>query len=82
MQPPSAGLQTSPPPVVTVLQPPTEPPPAMEIPKLLMPPADMSQTEEEVTHSLSQNEAFMQHLQQVRHKEELNALRDYSLMLF
>ncbi|XP_074548197.1 BRD4-interacting chromatin-remodeling complex-associated protein isoform X2 [Halichoeres trimaculatus] len=64
VQPPSAGLQTSPPPVVTVLQPPPEPPPAVEIPKLLMPPADMSQTEEEATHSLSQNEAFMQHLQQ------------------
>ncbi|CAJ1074709.1 BRD4-interacting chromatin-remodeling complex-associated protein [Xyrichtys novacula] len=77
VQPPSAGLQSSPPPppppppppVVTVLQPPPEPPlapdPAVEIPKLLISPADMSQTEEEeAAHSLSQNEAFMQHLQQ------------------
>ncbi|XP_044023443.1 BRD4-interacting chromatin-remodeling complex-associated protein isoform X2 [Siniperca chuatsi] len=64
----SAGLQSSSPPVVTVLQPPPEPPlapdPAVEIPKLLMPPADMTQVVEEVTHSMSQNEAFMQHLQQ------------------
>ncbi|KAM6968447.1 LOW QUALITY PROTEIN: BRD4-interacting chromatin-remodeling complex-associated protein [Tautogolabrus adspersus] len=70
VQPPSAGLQTSPPPppVVTFLQPPPEPPlapdPAVEIPKLLIPPADMSQTVEEATQSMSQNEAFMQHLQQ------------------
>ncbi|TKS87153.1 BRD4-interacting chromatin-remodeling complex-associated protein [Collichthys lucidus] len=67
----SAGLQSSSPPVVTVLQPPPPPPepplapdPAVEIPKLLMPPADMTQVVEEVTHSMSQNEAFMQHLQQ------------------
>ncbi|XP_042356550.1 BRD4-interacting chromatin-remodeling complex-associated protein [Plectropomus leopardus] len=64
----SAGLQSSSPPVVTVLQPPPEPPlapdPAVEIPKLLMPPADMTQVVEEVTQSMSQNEAFMQHLQQ------------------
>uniref|UniRef100_UPI0037E72CE4 BRD4-interacting chromatin-remodeling complex-associated protein n=1 Tax=Semicossyphus pulcher TaxID=241346 RepID=UPI0037E72CE4 len=68
VQQPSAGLQSSHPPVVTVLQPPPEPPlvpdPAVEIPKLLMPPADMNQAVEEATHSLSQNEAFMQHLQQ------------------
>ncbi|XP_035529537.1 BRD4-interacting chromatin-remodeling complex-associated protein [Morone saxatilis] len=68
VQPTSAGLQSSSPPVVTVLQPPPEPPlvpdPAVEIPKLLMPPADMTQVVEEVTHSMSQNEAFMQHLQQ------------------
>lgn len=66
----SAGLEASSPPVVTVLQPPPEPPlapePAVEIPKLLMPPADVTQVVEEVTRSLSQNEAFMQHLQQVR----------------
>ncbi|XP_045918203.1 BRD4-interacting chromatin-remodeling complex-associated protein [Micropterus dolomieu] len=68
VQPTSSGLQSSSPPVVTVLQPPPEPPlvpdPAVEIPKLLMPPADMTQVVEEVTHSMSQNEAFMQHLQQ------------------
>ncbi|XP_041669143.1 BRD4-interacting chromatin-remodeling complex-associated protein [Cheilinus undulatus] len=79
VQPPSTGLQPSPtppppppappaPPVVTVLQPPPEPPlapdPAVEIPKLLIPPAEMSQTVEEATQSLSPNEAFMHHLQQ------------------
>ncbi|XP_041827710.1 BRD4-interacting chromatin-remodeling complex-associated protein isoform X2 [Melanotaenia boesemani] len=68
VQPTSAGLQSSPPPVVTVLQAPAEPPltpdPAVEMPKLLMPPADLNQTVEEVTHSMSQNQAFMQHLQQ------------------
>ncbi|KAM9341442.1 BRD4-interacting chromatin-remodeling complex-associated protein [Symphorus nematophorus] len=68
VQPTPAGLQSSSPPVVTVLQPPPEPPlapdPAVEIPKLLMPPADMTQVVEEVTQSMSQNEAFMQHLQQ------------------
>lgn len=68
---PPAGLQASPPPpVVTVLQPPPEPPlapdPAVEIPKLLMPSADMSQVVEEVAHSMSQNPSFIQHLQQVR----------------
>ena len=31
-----------------------------------MPPADMTQVVEDVTHSMSQNEAFMHHLQQVR----------------
>lgn len=70
VQPTAAGLQSSSPPVVTVLQPPPEPPlapdPAVEMPKLLMPPADMTQVVEEVTHSMSQNQAFMQHLQQVR----------------
>lgn len=71
VQPTAAGLQSSSsPPVVTVLQPPPEPAPTpelvVEMPKLLMPPADMTQVVEEVTHSLSQNQAFMQHLQQVR----------------
>lgn len=70
VQPTSAGLRATSPPVVTVLQPHPEPPlapdPAVEMPKLLMPPADMTQVVEEVAHSLSQNQAFMQHLQQVR----------------
>lgn len=70
VQPTTAGLQSSSPPVVTVLQPPPEPSlapdPAVEMPKLLMPPADMTQVVEEVTQSISQNQAFMQHLQQVR----------------
>ncbi|XP_028252004.1 BRD4-interacting chromatin-remodeling complex-associated protein [Parambassis ranga] len=68
VQPTSAGLQSSSPPVVTVLQPPPEPPlapdPAVEMPKLLMPQVEMTQVVEEVTHSMSQNQAFMQHLQQ------------------
>ncbi|XP_076002744.1 BRD4-interacting chromatin-remodeling complex-associated protein [Genypterus blacodes] len=68
VQPTAAGLQSSSPPVVTVLQPPPDPPlapdPAVEMPKLLMPPADMTQVGEEVTHSMSQNQAFMQELQQ------------------
>ncbi|KAM7376305.1 hypothetical protein PAMP_006047 [Pampus punctatissimus] len=68
VQPTAAGLQSSSPPVVTVLQPPPKPPlpldPAVEMPKLLMPPANMTQVVEEVTHSMSQNQAFMQHLQQ------------------
>ncbi|XP_062296911.1 BRD4-interacting chromatin-remodeling complex-associated protein [Scomber scombrus] len=68
VQPTAAGLQSSSPPVVTVLQPPPEPPlapdPVVEMPKLLMPPADITQVVEEVTHSMSQNQAFMQHLQQ------------------
>ncbi|XP_032366975.1 BRD4-interacting chromatin-remodeling complex-associated protein [Etheostoma spectabile] len=68
VQPTTAGLQSSSPPVVTVLQPSPEPPlapdPAVEIPKLALSPADMTRVVEEVTHSLSQNEAFMQHLQQ------------------
>ncbi|KAK9533953.1 hypothetical protein VZT92_009038 [Zoarces viviparus] len=77
VQPTSAGLQSSPPPVVTILQPPPEPPlapdPAVEIPKLLMPPADMTQVVEEVTHSMSQNEAFMQHLQQQAHSSPITS---------
>ncbi|XP_071375783.1 BRD4-interacting chromatin-remodeling complex-associated protein [Centroberyx affinis] len=68
VQPAAAGLQSPSPPVVTVLQPPPEPPlvpdPVVELPKLLMPPADLTQVVEEVTHSLTQNQAFMQHLQQ------------------
>ncbi|XP_069567844.1 BRD4-interacting chromatin-remodeling complex-associated protein [Brachyistius frenatus] len=68
VQPTSARLPSSSPPVVTVLQPPPEPPlapdPAVEMPKLLMPPADMTQVVEEVTQSMGQNQAFMQHLQQ------------------
>lgn len=65
MQPSSAGLQASPPPVVAVLRPPHEPPLALDA-ALEMPPADMSQAVEEVTRSMSQNQAFMQHLQQVK----------------
>lgn len=59
------------PPVVTVLQPaaaeqPLVPDTVVEVPKLLMPPADSTPAAlEEVTHSLSHNQAFMQHLQQV-----------------
>ncbi|XP_047200818.1 BRD4-interacting chromatin-remodeling complex-associated protein isoform X2 [Girardinichthys multiradiatus] len=68
VQPNSAGLQSSPPPVVAVLQPPPEPlhvsESAVEMPKLLMPPADLSQVVEEVTHSMSQSQAFMQHMPQ------------------
>ncbi|XP_034432805.1 BRD4-interacting chromatin-remodeling complex-associated protein isoform X1 [Hippoglossus hippoglossus] len=68
VQAPSAGPQAPSPPVITVLQPPPEPPlapnPAAEMPKLLMPPADMTQVVEEVAQSMSQNQAFMQHLQQ------------------
>ncbi|KAM3870939.1 BRD4-interacting chromatin-remodeling complex-associated protein [Diretmus argenteus] len=67
-QPYGHVLQSSSPPVVTVLQPPQDPPlipdPAAELPKLLMPPADMTQVVEEVAHSMTQNPAFMQHLQQ------------------
>lgn len=80
VQPPSAGLQSSSPPVVTVLQPPPEPPP-VEIPKLLMPPADMTQVVEEVTHSMSQNEAFMHHLQQVRASTSSCRLTDEMLVM-
>uniref|UniRef100_A0A8C7Z6F3 Si:ch211-168d23.3 n=1 Tax=Oryzias sinensis TaxID=183150 RepID=A0A8C7Z6F3_9TELE len=54
VQNPSAGLQSSPSPVVTVLQPPPEPP--LDVPKLLMPPAEES--------ALNQNQAFVQHLQE------------------
>ncbi|KAM4723856.1 BRD4-interacting chromatin-remodeling complex-associated protein isoform 2-T2 [Anableps anableps] len=68
VQPSSAGLQSPPPPVVAVLQPPPEPPhvpePAVEMPKLLMPQADLSQVVEEVTHSMSQSQEFMQHMPQ------------------
>ncbi|KAM4543293.1 BRD4-interacting chromatin-remodeling complex-associated protein isoform 1-T2 [Odontesthes bonariensis] len=68
VQPTSAGLQSPPPPAVTVLQPSPEPPlvpdPAAEMPKLLMPPADLSQVVEEVTQTMNQDQAFMQHLQQ------------------
>ncbi|XP_028293674.1 BRD4-interacting chromatin-remodeling complex-associated protein isoform X2 [Gouania willdenowi] len=68
MQPTSAGLQSSSPPVVTVLQPPAEPPPvpdpALEMSKLLIPIADSTQPVEEVSHSVSQNQAFMSNLQQ------------------
>jgi len=70
VQPTSAGLQSPPPSPGTVLQPSPEPPlvpdPAAEMPKLLMPPADLSQVVEEVTQTMNQNQAFMQHLQQVR----------------
>ncbi|CAB1449633.1 unnamed protein product [Pleuronectes platessa] len=66
--PPTPGPQTPSPPVVPVLQPPPEPPlapnPAAEMPKLLMPSADMTHVVEEVAQSMSQNQAFMQHLQQ------------------
>ncbi|XP_054913009.1 BRD4-interacting chromatin-remodeling complex-associated protein [Poeciliopsis prolifica] len=77
VQPGSAGLQSPPPApplphalpqVVAVLQPPPEPPlapePAVEMPKLLMPSADLSQVVEEVTHSMSQSQDFMQHMPQ------------------
>ncbi|XP_072314084.1 BRD4-interacting chromatin-remodeling complex-associated protein [Eucyclogobius newberryi] len=61
------GLQSSTPPLVAVLQPPPEvplaPDPAVDMPKLLMAPAEISQVVEEVTQ-LSQNQAFMQQLQQ------------------
>lgn len=59
------------PPVVTVLQPaaaeqPLLPDAVVEVPKLPMPPADSTPAAlEEVAHSLSHNQAFMQHLQQV-----------------
>ncbi|XP_067337052.1 BRD4-interacting chromatin-remodeling complex-associated protein isoform X2 [Channa argus] len=68
VQPTSARLPATSPPVVTVLQPPPEPSlaqdPAVEMPKLLMPPTDITQAVEEASHSMSQNQAFMQHLQQ------------------
>uniref|UniRef100_A0A096M2V6 Si:ch211-168d23.3 n=1 Tax=Poecilia formosa TaxID=48698 RepID=A0A096M2V6_POEFO len=67
VQPGSAGLQALPQ-VVAVLQPPPEPPhvsePAVEMPKLLMPSADLSHVVEEVTHSMSQSQDFMQHMPQ------------------
>lgn len=69
LQPPSAGLQPSPPAPVSILQPPPEAPlvpdPAVDVPKLLMPPGEMAKVVEEMSHSISQTEAFMQHLQQV-----------------
>lgn len=69
VQPASAGLQPSPPPSASILQPPPEAPlvpdPAVEVPKLLMPPGEMAKVVEEMSHSISQTEAFMQHLQQV-----------------
>ncbi|KAM9707567.1 BRD4-interacting chromatin-remodeling complex-associated protein isoform 1-T2 [Menidia menidia] len=78
VQPTSAGLRSPPPhlppppalphPAVTVLTPsperPLAPDPAAEMPKRLMPPADLDQVVEEVTQTMSQNQAFMQHLQQ------------------
>uniref|UniRef100_A0A1A7YJ47 GLTSCR protein conserved domain-containing protein n=2 Tax=Iconisemion striatum TaxID=60296 RepID=A0A1A7YJ47_9TELE len=69
IQPTSAGLRSSPPPVVTVLQqPPPElplvPDPAVEVTKPVMPPADMNQVMEEVNKSMGQNQTFMPHLQQ------------------
>ncbi|KAM9777763.1 BRD4-interacting chromatin-remodeling complex-associated protein [Neosynchiropus ocellatus] len=67
MEPPSAGLQSSPA-VVTVLQPPQEQAlaqqPAVEMQKHLMPSADLNQDVEDVTQSLSPDQAFMQQLQQ------------------
>lgn len=69
VQPTSAGLQPSPPSSVSVLQPPPEaalvPDAAVEAPKLLMPPGEMAKAVEEMAHSISQTEAFVQHLQQV-----------------
>nr|XP_040055830.1 BRD4-interacting chromatin-remodeling complex-associated protein isoform X2 [Gasterosteus aculeatus aculeatus] len=62
------SVPSSSPPVIRVARAPPDPPlapePAVEIPKLLMPPAETTPVVEEVTHSMSQNEAFMQHLQQ------------------
>lgn len=61
------------PPVVSVLQPAVAEQPlvsdvVVEVPKLLMPQADSTPViTEEVTHSLSHNQAYIQHLQQVTH---------------
>lgn len=67
---PSAGLQPSPPAPASLLQPRPEaalvPDPAVDVPKLLMPPGEMAKAVEEMSHSISQTEAFVQHLQQVR----------------
>ncbi|KAM9354084.1 BRD4-interacting chromatin-remodeling complex-associated protein [Pholidichthys leucotaenia] len=67
VQPTSAGLQSSPP-VVTVLQPPPPEPQAApdptDIPKLLVPSTDMVHVVEEMTHSMSQNQAYSQQMQQ------------------
>ncbi|XP_040925260.1 BRD4-interacting chromatin-remodeling complex-associated protein [Betta splendens] len=63
VQPSPAGLQASPPPLVAVLQTPPEPPLAPD-PAVEVPPADVSQAVEEVTRSMSQNQAFMEHLHQ------------------
>lgn len=69
-QPTSAGLQPSSPPSVSILQPPPEAAlvrdHAVEVPQPLVPQAEMAQAVEEVTHPISQSEAFLQHLQQVR----------------
>lgn len=46
-----------------------------------MPPADMTQVVEEVTHSMSQNEAFMHHLQQVRGSTSSCRLTDEMLVM-
>lgn len=60
------------PPVVTVLQTAVAeqqlvPDMVMEVPKLLMPQADSNPVStERVTHSLSHNQAYIQHLQQVK----------------
>ncbi|XP_034015828.1 BRD4-interacting chromatin-remodeling complex-associated protein isoform X2 [Thalassophryne amazonica] len=67
-QPVAAGLQSASPPVVTVLQPSSEPTlapdPAVEVPKLLIPPTNINQVVEEVNNSVTESQAFMQHLQQ------------------
>ncbi|XP_061599330.1 BRD4-interacting chromatin-remodeling complex-associated protein [Cololabis saira] len=63
VRPVPTGPQSSAPPVVSVLQRPPELP-AVEMPKLLLPPADLSPAVEEVTRSRGRNQAFMQHLQQ------------------
>ncbi|KAM4540834.1 BRD4-interacting chromatin-remodeling complex-associated protein isoform 3-T4 [Fundulus diaphanus] len=68
VQPHSAGQQSSPPPIVAVLQPhpeaPHVPEAAVEMPKLPMPPADLSQAVEEAGHSLGRSQAFVQHVPQ------------------
>lgn len=70
VQPSSAGHQPSSPPSVSVLQSPPEAPLGrdrpVDVPKPLMPPAKTAKAVEALTHSISQNEAFLQHLQQVR----------------
>lgn len=69
VQPTSAGPQSSPPSSVSTLQPPPEaalvPDAAAELPKLLLPPGEMAKVGEEMTHSISQADAFVQHLRQV-----------------
>lgn len=70
VQPTSARLQASPPSSVSILQPPPDAAPvpdaAVEVPKLLVPPGEMAKVVEEMSHSIGNTEAFMQHLQQVR----------------